>query len=452
MARWQAGLLFLGLLGAGCPGPEPDPPPPAPVDPVHDALSRPVTPTLDPAAFAGAVACQTCHPQHYAEWQTSRHAYAMRDEVFRRLVAIRQADYAGAQDQFCTQCHSAICARGGACVDGFSFDALPPVALEGVTCEACHRVSGLERRYNSGHVLDPGGPMRGTIEDPATSPFHATEYSPLHATSEFCAGCHDVIELSGLNLERPFAEWSESPAAGTTETCQSCHMPTREGVAAEGGPPRTVHEHRFIGVDLPPDEVADAAERALHEARVQALLTSTATLAVTVPSAVPAGAQLDLVLTVKNENRAHNFPTGTTFVRQAWVAVTVTDADGMVVYETGGLDSQGDLRDAFSTVEPYGDADLLKLSSGLVDARGNPTVFPWRAAEHASQTLPPRYARTFTLFVPTSTTTQGPLQVEAKVRFRTFPPFLLRVLGMEEEAARLPIYDVASARAVVAVE
>ena len=448
--RARAAQLVTALL-LGCPGPAPTPAPPAPVDPVHDALSRPEAPTLDPAAFSGATACQACHPQHYAEWRTSRHAYAMRDEVFRRLVQIRQADFGGAQDQFCTQCHSAICARGGACVDNFTFDALPPVMLEGVTCEACHRVSGLERPYNSGHVLDPGGPMRGTISDPVASPFHATEHSPLHGTSEFCAGCHDVVELSGLNLERPFAEWLASPAAGTEQTCQSCHMPTSERGAAEGGPVRTVHDHRFIGVDVPAEGVADAAERALHEARVQALLSSTATLAVAAPPAVPAGAQLDLVLTVKNTNPAHNFPTGTTFMRQAWLAVTVTDAAGAVLYETGGLDSQGDLRDAFSTVDPYGDADLLKLSSGLVDDRGNPTVFPWRATEHASQTLAPLYARTYTLFVPTSTTTQGPLQVEAKVRFRTFPPFLLRVLGLEEEAARLPIHDVAEARAVVQV-
>ncbi len=445
--RLSAATLLAVLLWA-CPNTK-EPPPPTPAPSFHDPLSTPEDPTLSVDSFHSATACVGCHPDHYAQWTTSRHAYAMKDEVFRALVRLRQEAYDGAQDQFCTQCHSAPCTRGGECVDGFEFETLPPFALEGVTCENCHKVSGLQRPFNSGHVLDPAGPMRGPIEDPAPSAFHATEYSPLHSTSDFCGGCHDVIEVSGLNLERPFAEWSTSPAAGTDATCQSCHMPARLGQAAVDGPERTVHDHRFIGVDLPAEGLADEAEFALHRARVQELLSSTATVSVQTAAAVRAGQQLDLRVTVKNENAAHDFPTGTTFIRQAWVQVQVQDAQGNLLYETGGLDANGDLRDAFSALEPYGDEDLLSLSSNLLDARGNPTILTWQAKEHVSRSLGPLHARTYTLFVPTSSTTQGPLSVQATVKFRPFAPFLFRVLQIPEQPQ--PIYDVAQARAAVDV-
>lgn len=446
-SRGAATLLALFL--AGCPEGL-QPPPPQPQPSFYDPLSMPQTPSLSVDSFRSASNCQSCHPQHYAQWTTSRHAYAMKDHVFRALVRLRQQAFDGAQDQFCTQCHSAPCARGGECVDGFAFEDLSPLSLEGVTCEACHKVSGLERTHNSGHVLDPAGPIRGPIMDPAPNPFHATEPSPLHKKSDFCGGCHDVIEVSGLHLERPFAEWSNSPAANTEATCQSCHMPASPGQAAVDGPMRTVHEHRFIGVDLPSPEVADEAERALHRSRVQALLSSTATLTVSASPRVQAGAQVDLHVTVTNTNHAHDFPTGTTFIRQVWIAVTVQDAQGQVLYETGGLDANGDLRDAFSALDPYGDHDLLSLSSNLIDARGNPTILPWQATEHVSRSLNPLHARTHTLFVPTSSTTPGPLSVQATLRFRPFAPYLYRVLELADEP--MVIYDVAEAHTQVQVD
>lgn len=446
---FQAAATLVAVVLWGCPDGL-EPPPPTPPETFHDPLSMPESPSLSVDTFHSASACVGCHPDHYAQWSTSRHAYAMKDEVFRALVRLRQQAYEGKQDQFCTQCHSAPCARGGECIDGFDFDTLSPLALEGITCEACHKVSELERPFNSGHVLDPAGPMRGPIEDPGVSSFHATEYSPLFAQSEFCGGCHDVIEVSGLNLERPYAEWLSSPAAGTEATCQSCHMPERSGQAAVGGPQRTVHDHRFIGVDLPPAEVADAEEQALHLARIKALLSSTASIAVETSNAVRAGEQLDLRVTVTNQNAAHDFPTGTTFIRQVWVQVRVEDAQGVLLYETGGLDANEDLKDAFSALEPYGDEDLLSLSSNLVDARGNPTILPWVATEHISRSLGPLHARTYTLFVPTSSTTAGPLSVEAIVKFRPFPPYLFRVLELPE--VPLPIYDIAHAATNVLVQ
>src|SRR5689334_20232319 len=152
---------------------------------LSDELSMPRVPTVALDSLASAEECGVCHPTHYAEWRMSSHAYAMVDPVFRALVAVRQEHYGGKQDMFCVQCHSPVGTRGGDIVPGFDFADLQPITLEGVNCESCHKAASLARPFNSGHVLDPDGPVRGTIADPAPSSFHASEHSPLHGTSEF---------------------------------------------------------------------------------------------------------------------------------------------------------------------------------------------------------------------------------------------------------------------------
>jgi len=424
-------LLLIGcfqgispLLPDGTDSPSPD----ANVDPLHDALSRPAKPTLSPSNFRSSSICGTCHPNHYAQWQTSMHAYATKDPVWRALVAIRQADFNGERDQFCIQCHSAIATRGGEVVPNFSFDDFSPIALEGITCEACHKVSGLAREYNSGHILDETGPIRGPIQDPTPNGFHESRYSPLHDSSAFCGGCHDVIEQNNLILERPFEEWKSSPAAAEGRNCQSCHMPTYRGKAApfDNVPERdNLHIHRFIGVDMPlkDDFITDPVLFEELRAEVVALLRSAGSVKVETATNVKAGEQLDLFVTVRNLIDAHSLPTGATFNRQLWLAVTVKDANGTILYRTGHLDDNGDLRNYWSALDQFGDDDLVEFSSRFVDARGNPTVFPWKAAELITNSLSPLYARTLTLFVHTQPGTVGPLTIDAKLRFRSFPPF-----------------------------
>ena len=106
-------LLFACLGLWACPGdPEPTPFDAGPdlANPI-DPLSMPAEPLWSSARFRSAETCRACHPDHYAEWRTSMHAYAMIDPVFRGLVQVRQRDFGGERDAFCTQCHSAIGTR-----------------------------------------------------------------------------------------------------------------------------------------------------------------------------------------------------------------------------------------------------------------------------------------------------------------------------------------------------
>lgn len=448
----QSLVLALALALAGCSDPV-DPPVPVSDAGAPDAspflsedLAMPATPTLSLDRFTPSQTCGGCHPRHYVEWRMSMHAYAMVDPVYREMVKIRQADFDGAQDRFCLQCHTPIGTRAGDVVPGFDFADLDDFSLEGVNCETCHRISEVARTHNSGMVIDQDGPIRGPIENPLASEAHLSEYSPLMSQSEVCAVCHDVLEVSGLELERPYFEWLESPAYEQEENCQSCHMPTYTGTASLFSDERPdIHSHYFVGVDLPlTDDFVTPTEIDEMRVRTQALLVDSGSVSLYAVD-VQAGSQLDVFVDVRNNIHAHNLPTGSTFNRQMWLELTATDGNGQILYQTGDLDGNGDLRDHFSELDPYGDQDLVTFSSRLVDDSGTPELFSWRASDHFSNSLPPLYERTFTLFVPTEADTVGPITIDARLRFRSFAPHLLRLLGLGDKVARLEIFDIASA-------
>ncbi len=412
----------------------------------NDPLSAPLEPTVDPRYANSAQECETCHELHVEEWSQSLHAYAITDPVYRAIVQIRQDDLGGMEDRFCLQCHTTVGSRGGEVYAGFSFDDFSPIAQEGVNCVTCHKIDRVDRVNNAGHVLDLEGPMRGPIDDPEPSAFHESISSPLFQedSSQLCGSCHDVVETTGLNLERPYEEYVESPAFEAGTRCADCHMPYKgDGPIVQGGKDRPQHDHRFIGVDVPlqPGVLTPEQEQRLLEDTTR-LLEGCVQLEVRVPEAVEHGDQLDVVLDVTNMIDAHNFPTGSTFVRQAWLEVIATDAVGNELYTTGTLDENGDLRNAFSTLDPYGDDDLIVFTSSFVDINGNPEIFSWKAQELWHNSLQPLHDRVFTLFVPTTEAAQGPITVSARIRFRTHGPYLLRALGLDDLVPRLHIVDI----------
>jgi hypothetical protein len=449
--RWPVLLLAFACNDEGV---DPFDPADTDVDELVESLAMPLVPTVEASSFRSAESCAQCHPVHVGQWQTSQHAYAMTDPLFRELSRVRQAQYGGLEDRFCQQCHSSIGTRSGEIKPGFDYDALSPIALEGVTCESCHKVSALERPFNSGHVLDEHGPVRGTIEDPVATPFHASAYSELHGESQFCAGCHDVIETNGLDLERPYQEWLESPAADDGRTCQSCHMPTTTGPAAVGGPTRELHDHSWWSVDLPLaedflDDLTYSAKRdvvaeTLRASASSETLRASASLEIDAPPEWSHGGTFDLLLTVHNEIDGHAFPTGSTFNRQVWLEVIVRDGEGSVLYETGTLDELGDLRDFYSERDPFGDEDLITPSSTLSDLHGDPTWLVWDALEHTSGALSPGYERTWTVFIPTAASATDEVFIEARLLFRQLPPYLLRGVGLDRYVERLQVFEVSS--------
>jgi hypothetical protein len=221
---------------------------------------------LSAADFDSAESCRDCHPQQFAEWSGSMHAYALKDPVFEEVRRIGQSAYPGALEGACVQCHSPIGKRIGELPWGeLDLDALSPISREGIGCDLCHTITSISSLSNGGVELTPGNTKYGSIRDPQPTTAHNSENHPLYGTSEYCGACHDFVTDAGLELETTFREWRQSGLAVTGKECNDCHMPPYQGQAAVGGPVRTLHRHTFPGVDLARIEFPNRPEQSPHQ-------------------------------------------------------------------------------------------------------------------------------------------------------------------------------------------
>jgi hypothetical protein len=184
---------------------------------------------------------------------------------------------------------------------------------------------------------------------------------------------------------------------------------------------------------------------------------------------------------VRSKFAGHGFPTGFTAERQAWVALTVCDPSGVVVYSSGDLDQNADLRDEHSHDVltgrlPY-DRRLLNFQSkfialshkgtersvvisvnrnlsplsfvrpadGAVVALGRPTAF-----RIAKGNLPP--LQTMGQSYDIRVSTPGIYQVKATLNFRHLPPTLLDHIGTPHLKHLLQIVVVDEQRTTFQVE
>ena len=121
---------------------------------------------------------------------------------------------------------------------------------EGVTCDVCHKVTGLlldDNRYPyvdrpgvlTFQFLRPGdindrlsfGPLASFAN--VSSPNHSSACSPVYSQSEFCAACH-YGKFFNTVIYGSYDEWRKSdygrdPTSASYQTCQDCHMSRSHG-------------------------------------------------------------------------------------------------------------------------------------------------------------------------------------------------------------------------------
>jgi hypothetical protein len=403
------------------------------------------------SAIDDATECQTCHPNHYAEWQTSMHAYAFVDPVFFTLNDIGQQRSNQELDQFCVKCHSPVASMLGEIPPGFDPTALTTLAKKGIQCDICHAISTFEPGKGiTTFRLD--GVKQGPITDPLSNSYHGVEFDSRYDKSAICSPCHDVLGPEGTQLEFTSTEWQTSPYTAMGLECQGCHMPTYSGQAAIDGLQRDeLHRHTFVGVDIP---LVDFPGRDNTVAAVRDLLQNSVTMDVTLPATADTGGAFAIEVSVTNDRTGHNVPTGTIFERQMWIEVLVKDvATENVIYQSGTLDENGDLLDDTSDFVQSGaipeDTDLT-LFNGTPFRNGNKVPFFWEADRIENQSIPPFESRTAIYDIP------GPflsnqLDVSVRLRFRSFPPHFLRAIGQEALIGNLVTFDMESHQQKISV-
>jgi hypothetical protein len=371
-----------------------------------------------------------------ASWRSTIMANSARDPYWQAGVRRETIDHpmhsAAIQDE-CAECHMPMATQISRASGGkgevfaylpFSKDSgspLQPLAADSISCTVCHQIAsdrlGTRESFNGEFVMKPTppdgtrvifGPFqidagRKTIMRSVTG-FVQAQGAHIQQ-SELCATCHTLYTqafspagevIGSLPEQMNFQEWQHSDYSkgSNAQSCQSCHMPEVQGatrVASVLGDYREgMHRHLFVGGNA---FVVRMLNRYRTELGVRALpseLEATAkatvrqlqqdTASVSILRSELTGSTMNVDVAVRNLT-GHKFPTGYPS-RRTWLHVTVRDADGDPVFESGAVTSagliEGNDNDADATkYEPHYDritsADQVQIYEPIL---GDPSDVP----------------------------------------------------------------------------
>jgi hypothetical protein len=353
-----------------------------------------------PQLFVTAERCMACHNGLVTPagedisigvgWRGSVMANSARDPYWqaavRRETLVHPTAAAAIQNE-CSACHMPM-ARFQANAEGRQgevFSHLPlshgdELAADGVSCSVCHQIGGErlgDRSSFTAHfeldtVTSEGerhiyGPYE--IDSGRSSLMRsASRFLPVKGehmqSSEVCATCHTLFthtldakgEVIGeLPEQVPYLEWKHSSFAGE-RSCQSCHMPVIDGETAIssvlGVPREAVSRHVFRGGNILMPRILNAHRQELAvkalpqelETTVQQteqnLRTATASISLVNTGVADGTLRTEVVIT---NLAGHKLPTAYPS-RRSWLHLTVWNASGEPVFESGGLNSDGSIR------------------------------------------------------------------------------------------------------------
>lgn len=400
--------------------------------------------------------CERCHKEIYQQWQGSMHAKAYFNPLFKALWKQGSQGTNGATDKLCASCHVPI----GAMVEEINLrnekKRISAISRRGIQCDFCHSIASSsvtetpdDIYRNISVTVEPGMAKRGPFKETMTY-LHLNEYSELHTKSEFCAICHRTFhDRVDAPIDRTYDEWKQSLYAEKGIQCQDCHMtpidnaiqigktirkiPNPGEAAREGSVREHIYTHEFAGSNVALPTMLKAPK---HAEIAEKLLQSAATVTLILSNAAAVGKTTAIQVTVTNVGAGHNIPTGLTELRQMWLDITVQDANGKEIFRSGAVDSAGNI-----------DEDAVIFNTRAVDKNGQQTVNPWIIEQiEYNHTIPYQKSSTekYSFNVPQGTV--GPLNIVAKLRYRSYPQtFVNDLLG--EDAPILPITDMAKAQA-----
>lgn len=359
-------------------------------------------PTARGDYFAASGMCSACHSAMRdaagndvsidTYWRATMMANAARDPYWQAAVraeVMANPAIADVIEDTCARCHmpmarttSAFQGEVGKVLDEGYLNAendLHVLAMDGVSCTLCHQIEdqylGSDESFDGGYVIDSATPMGERVtygpyqasENDARLMSGASGFVPVQGThlqtSALCATCHTLytptVDAQGNVVghfpeQTPYQEWEASDYADR-QSCQDCHMPEVDGevsLSITNSPPRSpFSRHAFaggntyalmllrsfgqeIGVTADSDHLDAALQRAITQLR-----EGTAQIAITQTS-LESGT-LSIAVQVTNQT-GHKLPTGYPS-RRLWLHLTVEDARGTVLFESGGWNADGSI-------------------------------------------------------------------------------------------------------------
>ncbi len=332
-----------------------------------------------------------------------------------------------------------------------------PAAKKGISCQDCHMgaVPGKPEGYELAHAAELSGKPYGEPRKHSNHMFWGPGYSIAHPG----IFPHDP-KLKRFS-PREWLRFDYRAGWGTDEFERQVRDDMTFPAPWDNVDDRT-DGRRIIDKNL----------SKLEEKRAAATMTLEAAIRVSGPTfrrPPRRGQPLDVRYRVDNRSEGHNAPTGSLGAQpQLWLNVVLIDPDGVRVWETGYLDSAGDLADMNSADVARGhvprDRGLFNLQTKFLinNVRGTdrevplplnfsldqlvflrPGAVPVSVLNHPplirmeAHSIPPLDHRVAKYRIPASAIRQsGPYRLSVRMRSRTEPIYFMREIGSTPEMIR----------------
>lgn len=213
--------------------------------------------------FAGAGSCMMCHNSMTDEqgnsiaivndWRSTIMANAAKDPFWQAKVShevLVNPHLQAEIETVCTRCHAPM-GNINAMYNGQEHYSLAemqndPIALDGVSCTACHQITPESMgNYSGTFIINTNKTIYGPYTNPFGNPMiNNTTYSPTYSEhikdSKLCGSCHTLItnplDLDGVPTggefveQAPLQEWQNSTYHETGTSCFTCHVPEIQDV------------------------------------------------------------------------------------------------------------------------------------------------------------------------------------------------------------------------------
>jgi hypothetical protein len=256
------------------------------------------------------------------------------------------------QNKFCGSCHEVTLMNGFRLEETMSSFKNSPAARKGYRCEDCHM----------GRI--PGKPDSGFDEAPAAI-VGGVPTKPRRRTNHMMAGPDYPIVHPGifphnekaaqLATIREWLTFDYKAGWGTDEFEKKVDKDYKF-------PPRWAStDDRYDARDILKEQFALREE--VHKQRVALMRVGFKLGEMVVRQADENGLKFEVE--VRNGTDGHNVPTGFDAERVVYLQINVTDPSGKVVFKSGDLDPNGDVRDLHSTYVNNGELPLDKYLFSL---------------------------------------------------------------------------------------